>query len=106
MIINGRDVKFFYSVGAHCEFDDFIIANPSVSTTTARIREAVILNRAYHEKHPEDKTAPLTEKEIRLLPNAILGQLVEAVAAQELADSEVTIEIEEPKSKNAKSTVE
>lgn len=101
MDINGREVKFFYSIGARCDFEEFCAKRGSIPETIARIHEAVFLNKAYHEAHPEDKTAPLTVDEVKKLPNSEYEKLVETIARQELEDSELTVEAEEVPSKNA-----
>lgn len=108
MKINGREIGLFYSVGAHCELDDFIVQHPNISETHVRVQEAVILNHAYHLAHPEDKTAPLTTEEILSLPNAVLDNLVREVAQKELEDSGLTVETEETEDtgKNAESTAQ
>ena len=31
MIINGKEYGFFYSVWAHCEFNDWVVKNPNSS---------------------------------------------------------------------------
>lgn len=105
MIINGREVNFFYSAGAHCDFDDFVIQNKDkgISETHARIQEALILNHWYLKAHPEDKTKPLTLDEIQLLSDKELTELIEQVAIAEIRDSQQTVTAEADE-KNATST--
>lgn len=107
MEINGREVGLFYSVGAHCAYSEYIIKNPEESVSTAIIQKAMIMNKAWLEARKKagetDLPAPLTREELFSLPMYVLNELTEAITAQEKADSEVTVETEEPKGKKAKS---
>ena len=44
MIINGKEYGFFYSVWAHCEYNDWIVKNPKSSYASAIIQKAVIMS--------------------------------------------------------------
>lgn len=110
MIINNREVGFFYSVGAHCAYSDYIIKNPEDSVSAAVIRKAVIMNEAWLEAKRDagdaDLPEPLNEAELKKLPMRVFNELVLEIEAQEKKDSEVTVETEEPKEgkgKNGKS---
>ena len=110
MIINNRDVGFFYSVGAHCAYSDFLIKNPEASVSAAVLQKAILMNEAWLEARKEagetDLPAPLTEEELKKCPMHVFNSMVLEIDAQEKRDSEVTVETEEPKEgkgKNGKS---
>ncbi len=68
MIINGREVHFAFTVGSYCDISDYVVANPDVSTATAKLYKAVFMAKAYNEAHGIDDT--LTIEELRALPGA------------------------------------
>lgn len=101
MDINGKEVNFFYSVGARCEYEEYCINHPKASVTRAIINKAIIMNRAYNVAN--GITGGITEKELMALPNERFEELALAIDAQEKKDSGITVETEEIKSKNGKS---
>lgn len=92
MNINGRDVKFYYSVGAFCSYNDWAVLHPKVSSSTANIILAVAMNAAWHEAHPEDESKPLAEDEIRALPVSDYFLLMQEVQKQQKTDMAATVE--------------
>ena len=48
MKINGREVGFLYTVGAHCEFSEYCIQHPNAPIATAEMYKAVAMNKAYN----------------------------------------------------------
>lgn len=106
MIINGREVHFFYSVGARCDFEDYIILHSGkIGTTRAMVAKAIAMNKAYILKE-ESKEEPLKESEIMEMPEGKMKELVAEIDACEKRDSKRTVEAEEPKGKNAESAAE
>lgn len=107
MVINGREIGLFYSVGAHCAYSDYLIKNPEDSVSSAIIQKAILMNKAWLDTRKQagetDLPKALTRDELYALPMAVLNQLADEVAAQEKADTEVTVEVAEPKGKNGKS---
>lgn len=110
MIINGREVGLFYSVGAHCAYSEYLIKHPDESVSSAVIQKAVLMNKAWLDAQKKegntDLPAALTRDELYSLPMAVLNELIKEIDAQEKADSEVTVETQEPKGKKAKSAAE
>ena len=102
MEIKGKEVKFFYSVGARCEYEEYIIAHPKVSVSRALVNKAIIMNRAYNRANGING-GDITEKELLELPNAQFEEMALDLDAQEKKDSGITVETEEVKSKNGKS---
>jgi macrodomain Ter protein organizer (MatP/YcbG family) len=102
MIINDREVKFFYSIDAYCRYNDWVVAHQNASVSRAMIEQAILMNQAYNRAHGIDETQDLTYAEIKDLPFSVFNQLTKEADDQKKADSEVTVETKEPKRKNAK----
>ena len=102
MQVNGREIGFFYSVWAHCEFNDWVVKNPRSSYATAVIQKAAIMSKAYNDLHGI-KEPPLDPKELRNLPKVVFDELVMETEAAEKRDSERTVE-SAPAGKNAESS--
>lgn len=100
--INGREYGLFYSVGAHCKYDDYVVSNPNSSYTRAIIQKAIIMSEAYSKLHGGDV---LKSSDILGLPNKVFMELKEAVECQELIDSGIEIETEASE-KNPKSSAQ
>lgn len=99
--INGKEYGLFYSIEAHIEIDNFIIANPAASMTEGVIVRAIAMNEAYNKVHKGGNV--LKKEDLLALPNSIFTLLATAVEEQEKADSVISVETEKPKGKNAKS---
>lgn len=102
MQINGREIGFFYSVWAHCEFNDWIVKNPNSSYASAIVQKAVIMSKAYNDLHGI-KEPPLSTKELLGLPKYVFDELIAETDAAEKRDSERTVE-SAPSAKNAESS--
>ncbi|MBQ1470466.1 MAG: hypothetical protein IIZ29_06395 [Schwartzia sp.] len=100
--INGKEYGLFYSVRAHCEYDDYVCEHPNVSMTRAIIQKALIMSKEYCGEHGGD---PLKSADIMGLPNSEYMKLMKAVVEQEAKDSNIEIETE-PTEKNAVSSVQ
>ena len=98
--INGKEYGLFYSVRAHCEYDDYVCEHPNVSVTRAIIQKAIIMSKAYCDIHGG---TPLKSADIMNLPNSEYMKLMKAVVEQEAKDSGIEIETE-PTEKNAVSS--
>lgn len=102
MQINGREIGFFYSVWAHCEFNDWIVKNPNSSYASAIIQKAVIMSKAYNDLHGI-KEPPLSTKELLGLPKRVFDELQIETDLAEKRDSERTVE-SAPSAKNGRSS--
>lgn len=102
MIINNREVSFFYTLGASFEYAKLAKANPDLTVDQGNAELAVILNKAWHKAHPEDKSGELTMEELEALPYGVYSELVKEVVIAVKRDSETTVETD-TKRKNAKS---
>jgi hypothetical protein len=103
MKINGKEYGFYYSVGAVCDFNDWVVKNPERSYSSAVMQKAVVMSKAYCKVHGG---TPLTLKELVDLPAYVLTDLDNALAEQEKKDSERTVEVAEDKSGNAESAAQ
>ena len=100
MVINGKEYGFFYSVWAHCEFNDWVVKNPSTSLVSAMIQRAVIMSKAYADAHGGPV---LSAKDVLSLPKYVYDELIAETDAAEKRDSERTVE-SAPSAKNAGSS--
>lgn len=100
MIINGKEYGFFYSVWAHCEFNDWVVKNPKASLASAMIQRAVIMSKAYADANGGPV---LSAKDVLNLPKYVFDELIAETDAAEKRDSERTVE-SAPSAKNAESS--
>lgn len=99
--INGREIGLYYSVWAHCEYNDWLLKNQEErSFSSGILNEAIIMSKAYCRVHGG---TPLTAKEILDLPAYEFHELLVAVQEQEKADSVRTVEVEDSQEKNGES---
>ena len=101
--VNGKEYGFYYSVWAHCELNDWIVKNPERSYASAIVQKAVIMSKAYCKVHGG---TPLTPKDLADLPVYVFSELDAALAEQEKADSERTVEVADEKPGNAESAAQ
>ena len=101
MKINNREVMFAYSIGAHCDFSDWVVTHQDSSGARAQVVKAVMMHKAYLDQTGE-KVEPLTEKEVRGLPVYVLKEMIEEMKAAEARDSERTVEVDEGGAKKGK----
>lgn len=102
MIINGKEYGLFYSVGVRCKFDQWLINNQQAPYTEGVIMQATLMNEAFNKANGTKDV--LTREMIYNLPARELDALIAAVDKQRETDSAITVEVEEEKSKKAKST--
>ncbi len=101
MKINGKELGLAYTVGAHCEWDSYIVKNQQTAVSEAQIERIMIMHRAWCRANKVPDAQKVTRDEILSQPNRIFDEMVNLAEATAKADSEVTIEAE---SKNARST--
>lgn len=99
--INGIEYGLFWSVWAHCRYDDWIIKNRSASYPSAVVKRALIANEAYRMSEQGKGSPELTEGIIYRLPNSEYAAIAAAVEAQVAKDSGFEIKKEEAEGKNA-----
>lgn len=102
MRIHDKEVGFIYTVGAFCDYNDYVVANPDVSIATANLKKAEIMSKEYARVHPEADV--ITVDELRDLMVFELQDVLEEVKAAETAGSKRTVETADAGKKRAKSS--
>lgn len=104
MEINGREIRFFYSVGAKYEIDNLTEENLLMKAA----KTAVITSRAYETaqkfKHPGHEGKPLTLEEVLALDEATFEALIDQMAASYTEGMQTTVEAEGSKKKDEASS--
>ncbi len=102
MLINGREVGFLWTVGAFCEYSDWMVSlnGREVSMATGILHKAVAMNRAYMKANniPEGL---LTISELEALPITVFKALNAEVEKAEKEGAKRTVEAEETGKKEA-----
>ena len=101
MKIHDKEVGFLYTVGAFCDYNDYVVKNPEVSVATANLYKAELMSRAYAKVHGDSE--PVTVDELRELMLYELEDVLNAVKAAETAGSKRNVETVETGKKRAKS---
>lgn len=94
MKINDREIGFLWSVGAFCDYNDYLVANPDVSIARANIKKAVLMNKAYCEANGGE---PITEKDLASQPVYVIDELFPAIKKAEEEGTIRTVETQEKK---------
>lgn len=89
MIINGKEIGFYYSVWAHCELSDYIVSHPDVSATRGIMQKALIMNKAYVKAFGGET---LMVADFENLPASVFIEIQKAISEQEAKDSKITVE--------------
>ena len=93
MKINGKELGMAYTVGAHTDWDNYVVKNQqTVSVTAGMIEKVIIMHRwwAIINKVPESKR--VTREEILAQPDRVFDEMVNLSVAIEKGDSEKSIE--------------
>ena len=98
----GKEYGLFYSVGAKCAFDNWMVKNGKTkSVAESIVALAINMNEAYNKANGGGEK--LTSEFLFSLPAKEYDALAEAVDAQVLKDTEVSVEAEDIKPKKGKS---
>lgn len=90
MKIHDKEVGFLFTVGAFCDYNDYVVKNPEVSIATANLYKAELMSRAYSKVH--EGAEPVTVEELRSLMMYELDDVLKAVKAAETEGSKRTVE--------------
>lgn len=99
MTLNGKEYGLFYSIGARCKFDSWIVNHENASMTEGIVQRTLFMNDAYVKNFGGEK---LTLDIIYSLPAKDFDILMEAQQEQFDKDSAVTVEAEEERPKKAR----
>lgn len=90
MLINGKEIGFYYSVWAHCEYMDYLVSHKEVSVPHAIMQKALILNEGYIKAGRGGDR--LTPDDFEDLPASAFFEIQDALTKQEAEDSKVSVE--------------
>jgi hypothetical protein len=96
MIINGKEIKFFYSLWAKTESDNYILSHEKEAISKASLQLALTMNEAAIRAGME--TERLTPKDFEMLPASDFEAISAEVMAQIEKDSKTTVNVK-PKGK-------
>lgn len=102
MIIHDKEIGFLYTVGAFCDYNDYVVAHQDVSIATANLYKAEAMSRAYAKQHPEADV--ITVDELRDLTVYEFNDVVEAIKQAEEAGTTRKVETADTGKKRAKSS--
>ena len=104
MEINGRTIKFWFSVGAKYESGSL---DRGLDNFMRTVKTAVIMSRAHVERQKykgEKPDRPLEEAEVLALSDDEFSELCDEIAAAFSVGNKVTVEAEESKKKDEASS--
>lgn len=91
MKIRDKEIGFLYTVGVYCDYNDYVLANPSVSIATAGLYKAEIMSRAYAKAN--EGADVITVDDLRDLMVYELKDIMDAVDAAEKEGAKRLVEI-------------
>lgn len=91
MKIRDKEIGFLYTVGVYCDYNDYVLANPSVSVATAGLYKAEIMSRAWAKAH--DGADVITVDDLRDLMVYELKDIMDAVDAAEKEGTKRLVEV-------------
>ena len=90
MKIHDKEIGFLWSVGAFCDYNDYVVSHPEVSVATADLYKAEFMSRAYAKAN--EGAGVITVEELRSMMLYELNDVRDAVKAAETAGSKRTVE--------------
>lgn len=100
MLLNGKEIKFFYSIWAHCEIGDWIIANQKASNFHGVMQKALIMNEAAIKAGMGGER--LTPEDFEDLPGSAFFEIKAEIDRQEQEDCKISIETKKVGKKTVK----
>ena len=97
MQINGKELGMAYTVGAHVEWQNWIVANSEKSLVQAKLESVIIMHKWWCLQNKIPEKERVTREEILAQPNSIFDEMTDLAEAIMKNDKEVTVEA---KSKN------
>lgn len=99
MEVNGREIRFWFSVGAKYEIGSL---DKGLDDFMRTVKTAAIMSRAHEQARKykgEETVRPLEEAEVMAMSDDEFAKLCEEIAAAFKEGNVVTVEAEEPKKK-------
>ena len=100
MLLNGKEIKFFYSVWAHCELADWMLANQNLSTFRGIMQKALIMNEAAIKAGMGGER--LSPEDFEDLPGSAFVEIKAEIDRQEQEDCKISIETKKVGKKTVK----
>lgn len=90
MLLNGKEIKFYYSIWTHCEYMDYLVSHKEVSIPRAIMQKALIMNEAAIKAGMGGER--LTIDDFEDLPGSAFEEIKAEIDKQEQVDCKVTVE--------------
>lgn len=100
MLLNGKEIKFCFSIWAKCKLADWIVANPNLSTFTGVMQKALIMNEAAIKAGLGGER--LSPEDFEVLPGSAFTEIQEEIDRQEQEDCKISIETKKVGKKTVK----
>lgn len=90
MKIHDKEIGFLWSIGAYCDYNDYVVSHSEVSVATADLYKAEFMSRAYAKAN--EGAEVITVDELRTMMLYDLKDILDAVKAAEAEGSKRTVE--------------
>lgn len=100
MEVNGKELGMAYTVGAHTEWQNWVVANPNKSLADAKLESVIIMHKWWCLQNKIPEKQRVTREEILAQPFAIFDEMTNLAEAVMKGDKHQSIEA---RSKNRKS---
>lgn len=97
MQINGKELGMAYTIGAHTEWQSWVVANPEKSLAEAKVESVVIMHKWWCRLNKVAEKQRVTREEILSQPFEIFEEMTTLAEATMKSDKHQSIEA---KSKN------
>jgi hypothetical protein len=101
MLLNGKEIKFYYSVWAHCELMDWIVEHKEASIPRGVMQKALIMNEAAIKAGLGGER--LSPEDFEDLPGSAFVEIKAEIDRQEQEDCKISVETKKTGKKTVKS---
>lgn len=101
MLLNGKEIKFYYSVWAHCELMDWIVEHKEASIPRGVMQKALIMNEAAIKAGMGGER--LSPEDFEDLPGSAFVEIKAEIDRQEQEDCKISVETKKVGKKTVKS---
>ena len=92
MQINGKELGMAYTVGAHVEWQNWIVAHQNDSLAQAKLESVMIMHKWWCQQNKIPEKQRVTREEILAQPHGIFDEMLELAEAVMKADKEQSVE--------------
>lgn len=100
MLLNGKEIKFYYSVWAHCELMDWIVEHKEASIPRGVMQKALIMNEAAIKAGMGGER--LSPEDFEDLPGSAFVEIKAEIDRQEQEDCKISVETKKVGKKTVK----